>query len=102
VDTVLVLGWVLVTSGIVGIFYKTAADISGAKAKARATQAKEGGDLEGRGIPLPSLDSIASLLKAPYGVGVALVLLGVVVLLADAGITVSFSPSPSPAPTPTK
>jgi hypothetical protein len=92
-------GWLLIISGIVWVFLKTASEIWAAR-KAAAPQSGNGREA----VRLPSVDDIAKLLAAPYGVGMAMIIIGAVLLMTDAGFTVTFEgstpQSPSPRPTP--
>lgn len=96
-------GWVLIIAGLVWIFAKSAIDYWIALKPKQQTVEDARRAVSPMNVGLPSLGEVAELLKTPHGTGVALVIVGAVLLLAGSGVSVSFSggasPSPSPSPT---
>ncbi len=86
-------GWVLIIGGLTWIFAKLWMEWWAAN--------KAGTQPEGRDVALPALGDLEKLLKAPYGPGVVIIMLGVILLLAANGVDVSFNTDTQPTPTPT-
>jgi hypothetical protein len=91
-------GYVLIASGIVWVFAKFLLDAI------VALRSKGAGEVRGFGAGVDP-EALAKLVATPYGPGISLALLGVVLVLAANGFSVnvgSTTPPPTPAPVSTE